>query len=45
MVDNDIIRYILEGQDMVIDIHKGLSPGGSGGGGYVSTSVEIKLTF
>ena len=45
MVDNDIIRYILEGQDMVVDIHEGLSPSSSGSSGYISTLVEIKLTF
>lgn len=45
MVDDDVVRHIPEGQDMVVDIYEGPSPGGSGGGGHVGTSVEIKLTF
>ena len=30
---------------MVINIYEGLSPSGSGSSGYISTLVEIKLTF
>ena len=45
MVDDDIVRYILEGQDMVVDIHEGPSPGSSGGSNHIGTLVEIKLTF
>lgn len=45
MVDDDVVRHIPEGQDMVVDIYDEPSPGGSGGSGHIGTSVEIKLTF
>ncbi|KAJ5215334.1 uncharacterized protein N7498_001741, partial [Penicillium cinerascens] len=45
MVDDDVVRHIPEGQDMVVDIYEGPSPGGSGGSGHIGSSVEIKLTF
>ena len=45
MVDDDVVRHIPEGQDMVINIYEGPSPSGSGSSGHISTSVEIKLTF
>jgi hypothetical protein len=44
MADDDVVRHILEGQDMVVNIYEGPSPGGSGGSGHIGTSFEIKLT-
>jgi hypothetical protein len=45
MADDDVVRHIPEGQDMVVNIYEGPSPGGSGGSGHIGTSFEIRLTY
>lgn len=44
MVDDDVVRELPEGQDMLADIYETPSPDGSGLG-TPGTPVEIKLTY
>lgn len=45
MVDDDVVRELPEGQDMVADIYETPSPDSSGGSGTPGAPVEIKLTY
>lgn len=41
MVDDDVVRELPEGQDMIADIYEAQGPGG----GFPSSPMEIKLTY
>jgi len=46
MVDDDVVRELPEGQDMVVDISKALSYGNVGGiDSYAREPVEVKLMY
>jgi hypothetical protein len=44
LVDDNLVRQLPEGQDMIVDISE---PAGSSGGtpGMNSSAIEIRLTF
>jgi hypothetical protein len=41
MVDDDVVRELPEGQDMIADIYEAQGPGG----GFHGSPMEIKLTY
>jgi len=41
MVDDDVVRELPEGQDMIADIYEAQGPGG----GFPDSPMEIKLTY
>lgn len=45
MVDDDVVRELPEGQDMVADIIETPGQDNSSGSGTPGTPVEIKLTY
>lgn len=45
IVDDDVVSHIPDGQNMIVDICEGPNHGDSGGGGLMSTQVDINLTY
>ncbi|EPS29934.1 hypothetical protein POX_b03048 [Penicillium oxalicum] len=45
MVDDDVVRELPEGQDMIVDISESPAPGNEGTNWSPDTPVEIKLTY
>lgn len=45
MVDDDVVRELPEGQDMIVDVSESPAPSEANGDWSPGTPVEIKLTY
>jgi hypothetical protein len=45
MVDDDVVRELPEGQDMIVDIYESPAPSAASDDWSPGTPVEIKLTY